>query len=172
MLFVLDHNHQTPMAINSCMPATDSLSIPLGIRTGKAGMYQLAPGENTSDYPLYIHDQKRGIVQKLNTSSGYRFSSSEGTHNHRFRLISTNRPLPEQSQTSQHMYASGQTVYIILPQKPESGWVRIYNIHGQQLIHKQLHSRRQSIRLPGTHGIVVAEVHSGSETFTRKLLLR
>ena len=165
------NKENTQFAINGLPQVVEGISIPVSLRIGADGTYIVEANINEIETNIFLEDLFTGTTTKLNETSTYTFTASEGDNENRFKLHFGATGVNEIQKEALQAYMSGQNLFVI--GEEGAAQLSVYDIQGKQLFNKQveLNSQfRQTLDLP--QGVYVVSVQSKEIVKTAKVIIK
>ena len=165
------------LSINSIPEISKGLSIPLKLKVGTFGIYEITLNEinGFENYPLYLEDLKEHKVVNLKNNSLYKCEASPLDDPMRFVLHFSYDDVPvsgEFSDNSEVLIVPVDKTILISSNQAITGLVKIYNLLGQELESQALnHVTSAKIPLNSKPGYYIVQVQSETGITSRKLFV-
>jgi hypothetical protein len=174
----------TKFAINGIPYPGSSLVIPVPVSIAKDNYYTLqATLQGLDDYYVKLIDKETGIIADLRMLSFITFQASARKYDNRFELVivaktsAENPVMPGGEMFS--IYEAGGFINIERltgPDAPGKGEIRVLDITGRTvgLFRNEDFVQGTPVRVnsPGSRGVYIVEVKSGSQRFVRKIIIK
>jgi len=153
-----ENEENTQFAINGLPQVEEGTSIPVSLRIGADGTYTIEANINEIETNIFLEDLFTGTSTKLNETSSYSFTASEGDNPNRFLLHFGVVGLDENdTESSLRAYTYNNRLYV--QNSLEAASIRILDLQGRLLLEQQLNGQGlQSLPLDFPAGVYVVQL--------------
>ncbi len=168
------------LSINSLPLMDEEIAIPLNLKVGKEGKYEISVDENTflETGVMSVKDLTTGIVYDLRHQTSFTVDHSPESPRDRFLLlINRTTSVNEISDETNgiEIYSSGQQIFI-KSKKQESIQVSVYTMLGQTLLSKTFtglgNGQAFQIDFTGNTGFYLVKVKTNNGTKSEKIYIK
>ena len=165
-------------SINTLSALSDSISVPLLLKTGKNGTYVITASQInsfTNNAAIILEDKKERTMQLLNTNPVYSFSSDTSDVSDRFLLRFYLNPLKINDNNSMEpmVFSFNKTIFVN-PNANNSGnaTITLFNIRGEELLRREIRGGElNTIETNYSTGCYLVRVQTGNTILVKKVNL-
>ncbi len=168
------------LSINSTPFMDEEIAIPLNLKVGKEGKYEISVAENTflETAALSLKDLTTGIVYNLRQKTSISVNHSPESLQGRFLILINNatsvNEIPDETYGIE-IYSSGQQIFV-KSKNQESIQVSVYNMLGQTLLSKIFtglgNGQTYQIDFTGNTGFYLVKANTKNGTKSEKIYIR
>ena len=168
------------LSINSIHFMDEEIAIPLNLKVGKEGKYEISVAENTflETAALSLKDLTTGIVYNLRQKTSISVNHSPESLQGRFLILINNatsvNEIPDETYGIE-IYSSGQQIFV-KSKKQESIQVSVYNMLGQTLLSKTFtglgNGQTCQIDFTGNTGFYLVKANTKNGSKSEKIYFR
>jgi hypothetical protein len=163
--------------VNYLPPEFNDLIIPVGFKTGEAGIYQIG-SPSISNFPgnirIFLEDIKQGNLIELDENSNYEFDYSPLDEQHRFNLIFKDASIaPEEIRISDiNIYSFQNTIYVRMPVNQNASIV-LYDLMGREISNVRASGDElNTILVNHGSGYYLVKVQTDEQIVSKKVFIR
>jgi hypothetical protein len=155
----------------------NGLKIPVGIKTGQEGLYQIKSptiANLPTNVNVYLEDLKEGNIIELYENSIYEFAYSPLDEEHRFNLLFKDSFIGTEEFTMNeiNIFSFKNVVYIRLPEAQKAE-IHIYDLMGKEIISGASSGEALStFEINDGTGYYLVKVQTGEQFISEKVFIR
>lgn len=172
--------HDEEIVINGLEPLEETVSIPIGVKTGSAREYTLTAfdfSDINPDVSIYLEDLYEGERINLRKQSSYTFTSEAVKDDDRFMISFDSEmfitDIYDNESELIDIYSHDNYVFVRTNSNDyNDGTIYIYNLLGQEIANDDIKSSFTKICINQPTGYYVVRVRSNQKTITGKVFIK